>query len=412
MPNGARHNAKPQHYRPSALDRSWADSRILAVIGPIHGFQKAAVEAVVRSIQESKATPRIAIEPLAHERQWPYLDGSTAWSITARTGTVDLAQWLTEIGQRPDTRSPTEVFLCDDYLAVEYPHAVGDGHYGLNLVAALTNSSASTLAPDLPRHVVWRALWDHFGSHPQRLVQSYGLRKSQRRNSIPPLRPNDTTASWRATRRVAVGHIDHVRFAELQDWVAEHAPGSTRVAVMSALWLAALRAQQVLVDDHVVVLINCRRYLRPEQRMGLGNFAVGVPLRIASLEPTAITSLLRTVTDSGWPLAVIAMGEMRSRLRRRAPRTRNHSAAMPDRLRLSVSDMGRLPFDHLPWVGGRPRQATALLDLDEPDAMTLLLSELDSERSMSVTYCTEMVPQAKIDAAMEQMSSDPVGLLA
>jgi hypothetical protein len=369
---------------------------------------------VIRSIQRSTTTPRIAIEALADQRRWPYRDGSAAWSVTSYTGAGDLGQWLTGMGQRQDSRRPTEVLLYDNYLAVEYPHAVGDGHYGLNLVAALTNSSSGPLPPDLSRHAVWRAIWDHFRSNPGRLIQLISIRKTQRRNSSAPARPSPSgsTEGWRATRRVSVGHLDHTRFTELQDWVVEHAPGSTRVAVMSALWLAALRSQHVKVDERVVVLINCRRYLQPEQQMCLGNFAIGVPLQIGSLEPAAITALLRAVIESGWPLAVIAMGEVRSLLRRSAPHAHGRSATMPDLIRLSVSDMGKLPFDHLPWVSGRPRQATALLELNGPDAMTLLLSQVGRERSASVTYCTAAVPQATIDAAMEQMCTDPVGLLS
>ena len=242
-------------------------------------------------------------------------------------------------------------------------------------------------------------------------MQLYRLRKGQLRKSAPPPSAGPQPEDWQASRRVAVGHLDSRRFTELRDWVATHAPGTTRVGVMSALWLAALRAQDITVDDSVVVLINCRRYLRPEQQSHLGNFAVGVPLRIGSLKPAEITALVRQVTDSGWPLAIIAMGELRARLHRGDRGFTTARTLSPGRLRLSVSDMGKLPFDQLPWVDGHPRQATAFLNLDGPDAMTLLLSDVGNERTAAVTYCTATVSQEKVEAALALMCSDPVALL-
>lgn len=412
IPKPPSRTAKSHRYRSSALDRSWATSRILEVIGPIRELDRAALESVLKTIDTSTPTPRIGIDPCLAEPLWRYRHGSQAWTVSSLARADDLGQALTELGHRPGKRHPTEVFLLgNEYLAIEYPHSVGDGHYGMNLVVALLNPDATTLGPDLPPHAVWPAIWAHFRSHPQRIMQLYRLRKGQLRKSAPPPSAGPQPEDWQASRRVAVGHLDSRRFTELRDWVATHAPGTTRVGVMSALWLAALRAQDITVDDSVVVLINCRRYLRPEQQSHLGNFAVGVPLRIGSLKPAEITALVRQVTDSGWPLAIIAMGELRARLHRGDRGFTTARTLSPGRLRLSVSDMGKLPFDQLPWVDGHPRQATAFLNLDGPDAMTLLLSDVGNERTAAVTYCTATVSQEKVEAALALMCSDPVALL-
>lgn len=412
IPRRRSRSASSQHYRPSALDRSWASSRILEVIGPLHGLDSTALESVLTTIDTSTPTPRIGIEPLPARSLWPYRHGPRAWRVNAISSTDnDLGQALTELGHRSTERLPTEVFVLDDeYLAVEYPHSVGDGHYGLNLVVALLHSRGA-LGPDLPSRAVWPALREYFRSRPQRITQLHRLRKSQLHNPGPEPRSVHRTDNWQASRRVALGHLDRHRFTQLRDWVATHAPGTTRVGVMSALWCAALRANDIAVDDRATVLINCRRYLRTHQQGQLGNFAVGVPLRIGSLGPLEITTLVRQVTDSGWPLAIIAMGELRARLRRNTAGSDTAGAPDSGRLRLSVSDMGSLPLDHLPWVPGRPRQATAFLDLDGPDALTMLLSDVGEERTVSVSYCTATAPQEKIEAALDVMCSDPISLL-
>jgi len=362
-------------YRPSALDRSWASCRILEVVGPLHGLDMTALESALKAIDASTPTPRTAIEPRLSEPQWPYLPPTRAWSIDSLAATDnDLDRLLTDLGHRSGERYPTEVYLIgEEYLAVEYPHAVGDGHYGVNLLVALLNSEITTLGPDLPLHAVWPALWAHFRSHPRRITQLYRLRRNQLRKPSPGPSVRRNVTDWQDSRQLALGHLDSRRFTELQDWVATYAAGATRAGVMSALWLAALRSQGITVDDRVTVLVNCRRYLPADQRAGVGNFAVGVPLHIGSLGPLEVTKLVREVTDSGWPLAVIAMGELRASLRRGTLRPATTGTSISDRLRLSVSDMGKLPFDQLPWVPGRPRQATAFLNLDGPDAITMLL---------------------------------------
>ncbi|WP_162625622.1 hypothetical protein [Mycolicibacterium llatzerense] len=393
------------------MDRSWGGSRILAVAGPLDGLSGDGINAALSALAGSSGTPRLAIEPQQTGELWPYQTdvAERAIHVVESSDAFDLGQLLTDIGNRTGQRNSTDVFLVHDYLVVEYPHAVGDGHYGRCLLDALV-SGASRLPPDLSRNVVWRALWRHYSTEPARILALWRLRNGQRSNVVEAPRQR-TAIEWRSARRVSVGRIDSARLAELQSWVAECAPGSTRVAVTSALWLAALRAKQVPVDERVVVLINCRRYLAAEEQGAVGNFAVGVPLLIGTLPPDQITSLLREVIETGWPLAAIGMGELRSRVWRSAPADANDGATVPDRIRLSVSDMGRAPYDHFPWTRDRPRHATAFVDLDSPGAMTVVVSDVGDGRNVAVTYCADTVPCDVVESAIEQICTDPIGTL-
>ena len=74
--------------------------------------------------------------------------------------------------------------------------------------------------------------------------------------------------------------------------------------------------------------------------------------------------------------------------------------------------MGRLPFDHLPWVRDAPQLATAFVDLDRPDAMTLLISDTTNSRNVSVTYCEATVSGEVVEAALDRMYTELTELLS
>lgn len=399
-------------YRSTPLDRSWSSSRVVAVLGPLEGLTAAEVQSRLSTIVTNSKRPRLAIAPSRSQARWPYRPDliGDAVHVVSDTAPIDLGEFLTEIGHRQGQRHPTDVFLCGNYLAVEYPHAVGDGHYGLSLVGALA-AGIPALSPDLPRSVVWRALWRHYGRRPGLLGSLWTLRKDQRRKTSGTAKTR-AVGDWRSSRRVATRRFDARQLGQLQDWIDEHAPGATRAAVMSALWLAALRSVRLSVDEHVVVLFNCRRYLPREYQAALGNFAIGIPLRIGMLPPAEITVQLRKVTETGWPIMSIGIGALRSWLSRFTRTMAKDPDVVTDRIRLSVSDMGRLPFDHLPWVHDAPSVATAFVDLDRPDAMTLLISDTADGRHVSATYCAAMVPRDAVEAALDRMCSEPTELLS
>lgn len=210
---------------------------------------------------------------------------------------------------------------------------------------------------------------------------------------------------------------------ELKKWAKAQAPGATSASVSIALWAAALRAENVDVDDHIMVLFNSRRYLEPDLHSAHGNFAVGIPLHLPEASgPGQIAKTMRAVIESGWPIAILGMSEVKDTLasiRGRADAPGTQAAAdrtlteVPDRLRLAVSDLGKLSmFGHVRWAqDGRPPQLAASLEPDGPDGVTMLISELEGGRTYTASFCSKFIGDAVIESALARLCSDPVALL-
>ena len=77
---------------------------------------------------------------------------------------------------------------------------------------------------------------------------------------------------------------------------------------------------------------------------------------------------------------------------------------MPDRLRLSVSDLGRIGiFGDLPWdLAAASHHLFAYVEPDGPDAASMLVSEIDGSRSFTATFCSDFVGRPVIEAALEK----------
>jgi len=85
---------------------------------------------------------------------------------------------------------------------------------------------------------------------------------------------------------------------------------------------------------------------------------------------------------------------------------------VPDRLRLAVSDLGRLSlFDDVPFNDRRPPQLVAFLEPDGADAATLLVAELAGGRTLTASFCSQMIEADTMARVLKRMCDDPVGLL-
>ena len=88
------------------------------------------------------------------------------------------------------------------------------------------------------------------------------------------------------------------------------------------------------------------------------------------------------------------------------------TVTVPDRLRVAVSDLGRLGmFGHTDWALGAPPQVAAYLEPAGPDAASLLVSELAGGRTFTASFCGAMVDPAVVTRALDLMCDDPVATL-
>ncbi len=412
------HSDHQPRYRSSAMDRAVAPTRIVCAVGPVADLDETRVRANLQAAERASQTPRLALDPRPDALHWRYRTGIAEASVWRRDdlSTDDLGRLVATIRNRREPRGPLEVLICGDYLVVDLSHGVGDGQMGLMLMAVLAGEispeAAATLAVGLPENAARRAVWQHYSAHPRALVDAWRLRAAHK---APPPGPAGLRHidHWRRHKNSVSAFMEPAAVARLRDWAKTNAAGSTTASVTVALWLAALHSVGVRLDPRVMVLMNCRRYLGPDYLMAHGNFAVGLPLLMpARATAPRIAATVRDVIDSGWPLAVLQVAELKAALRRGVPVGGATGADVPDRIRLSVSDLGRLSmFDNVRWSSNRPPQVAAFLEPDGADAVTMLVSELAGGRTFTVSFCDQMIAPSIIDEALAEMCNAPVKTL-
>lgn len=406
-------------YRSTALDRALAPARTVATVGPIEGLSADRLGTILDAVARCSPVPRSMLIPEGGRRRWDYDTTTSDHVVTSRPDldTDDQAALVTAVRNRPGPRRPLEVIVCGDHLVLDYSHGVGDGQLGILGLAVLAGgdeSRAPILAAGLPSTAVWTAAWRHYRSRPSALADVVRLRKQHKQFDVgrdgEPLRRID---HWQSAKCSVGAHLDASRVEDLRAWTKRCRPGATTASVTVALWMAALRAEGVRIDDRVMILINCRRYLGDAYRTAQGNFAVGIPIVMPpSGSPEDIARLTRRVIDSGWPLAILGMAELTSALHRPQASEATDVVDVPDRLRLAVSDLGRLTaFDGVTWKPGRPPQFSAYLEPDGPDALTLLADDLSGGRTFTASFCSEMIAPSVVSGALQRMCADPIGLL-
>ncbi|MGV0835523.1 hypothetical protein [Mycolicibacterium thermoresistibile] len=393
-----------------------ASSRVLALVGPVADLSVDRICAVLEEAAASSPTAHITLWPTTDHRRWNYRsrDWRQLVSVRPDLDTGDLSRLLIEVRHRPGVRAPLEVLICGDYLVVDYSHGLGDGTLGALLPAVLLgyDAGATALSARLPRWAPVPALLRHFALRPRRVGQLMRMRRSG-----PPahaVHPTRCITDWESARRSVTAYMDAGAVAELRAWTSVHCPDATNAAVTLTLLTAALRSAGVPLDEEITVLVDCRRYLGPENRGRHGNFAVGIPIHAPpGCAPDSIATQLRAAIESGRPLARLCVAELKARLDRSGPPRRTRHVDVGDRVRLTVSDLGRLTlFDHVRWrSGGAPPQAIAYVEPDGPDAIDLEVAELLGARTFTASFCAKMVDPTVLETAFRRMCEDPVGIL-
>jgi hypothetical protein len=402
-------------YRSSVLDRVFAPARTVAVAGPVIGLNEDRARAMLK-IAGSAPNARIALVPSASSRRWDYQwpDLERVVSSLPDLDTSDLGRLLNAIRARPGERSPLEVIICGEYLVLDYSHGLGDGQFAVTLLSTLMKAdvqSARSLVKQLPPHAISMALNRHFSSHPARVRDVLRVRRIHQ--AVPAERGGtQQLGDWRSATHSIANYMEPGTVAKLRAWASEHAVGSTSTSVTTALWMAALRGLGGSIDDRTVVLVNCRRYLPAEYVDSTGNFAVAIPLLLAA-SPDEIAGRVRQVTDSGWPLSILAVSELKDRLARLTDSRHLEQTPATNRIYLAISDIGRLTqLDDAPWVGGeRPPQLAGYLEPNGPTALGLLVTELTGGRTFTASFSTEFADPSLIESALNRMCEDPVGVL-
>ena len=407
-----------RRYRSTALDRALASARTVLALGPLSGLDDEAMRAVLRAAQASSPTSRAALTPRTDTPVWDYrsdLDRHVATRDDLDSS--DLGALITELRTNPVTDSPLRVVICGDYLVLDYSHGIADGQFGVMLSALLSagdTGHAGTVADSLEQTAVWGALWRHYRANPTALKGLWQLRRQHKSAPAPGVARR--IPHWRASTLSVAAYLDPATVGRMREWAKATWPGSTTASITLTVWLAALRDVGVAVDDRVMILMSCRRYLDRERAAAQGNFAVGIPLHLPGAPaPDEVAAITRAVTDSGWPIAILGMSEIKARVPGRgvSGEDAEDGVVVGDRIRAAVSDIGRTPFyDRHRWVeGAGPPQLAAYLPPDGPDAVPLLVTEVSGGLTFTASFCTQVVEPTVIEKALQRMTSDPIGLL-
>ncbi|MFE0750442.1 hypothetical protein [Gordonia sp. NPDC058843] len=413
----SRNSAGAGLQRASVLDRALATSRTISVTGPMSPLDLDLIRA--RLTQAWTPRSRLSLVPDPASAAWVH-DVETSPQVHERPdlGELPVGDIMTRLRSRPEPLPRLEVLVCGQWLVIDHTHGMGDGRLGIEQIAGVASRHEFPMTErferSLPSDAAWQALRRHVLRHPRRIRDIARLRAA---NSATPVdAPLRTITDWRATRCAVTGAMRAGQTAELKRAIAETGIRMSSAAVTVALWRAALSAQGVALDDRTQILFDCRRYLDAEHAEDHGNFAVGIPLRFPTgATPMEIGDRIRAVAESGWPAAILASGELRMRLRPSTPveETAPRRVEVPDRLRLSVSDLGRIGiFGDLPWEpAAASHHLFAYVEPDGPDAASMLVSEIDGSRSFTATFCSDFVGRPVIEAALDHLCEDPVSLL-
>ncbi|MGU3293538.1 hypothetical protein [Williamsia sp. M5A3_1d] len=407
-------------HRPSALDRALANSRNIAVFGPVPGLDRDLLTVRLRSV--AAQVPRLRLDPFAPDGVWTRrTDALVVEDLATPTDPRDLPDTpggrlgVIATSVRQQDPAPLRVAVCDDHLVVDHSHGLGDGRLAPTLQAVLLDSAPpavhAALAHDAPAGSVRRALADQVLRHPRRLAE---VRKLRADNARTDTVTEPAAVDPRQVRTISATMAPD-RVAALRERVAA-LDGASDASATVAMWVSALRRAGVASDDVVQVLVDCRRYLRRADA-GMGNLAIALPIRMpAPVTAASVRQRVRAATESAWPLAVLGINATRARLQRGTPDSGAGLTATvrtSSRIRLSVSDIGRLPlFDGvLPGLSGALPQLGAGIDPDGPEALTLLVSEVGGARTLSATFHADVLAPAAVHAALVAICRDPIAVL-
>ncbi|MFC7446465.1 hypothetical protein [Rhodococcus daqingensis] len=410
-----------RRYRPTALDRALAGSRVVSVIGPVRDLRAEDVRAALSRLVHTAPDGRVALNPDPNAAEWEYRPDLVEHAVAevAPVGPDGIAGLLTEVRNRPGPRLPVEITVSGDYIVVDVSHALGDGLLIVLILTALANGPDTggmdaLAARALPADGLRSGLWRHFRADPRRLRQVLRLRARHRALDGTPEEPIEL-GEWESTKRAVISRMPGEQIAALRAWGKEHEPGATTASLSAALYATALRDEGIECDDRMFVLMDCRRYLPEQQRLRNGNFAVGISLRFdARPQPRAIAEAVREVTESGWPIAAMGIGEVKSALRRPRSAAGAPVVTAQRRVRLAVSDMGRpAALEAVRWSDdGRPPVVIPYIDPDGPDAMTLCVLEVGGGRVVSASFHDSVIDRGRVQAALDRASADPVAVLS
>jgi hypothetical protein len=304
---------------------------------------------------------------------------------------------------------PVTFVVGPDFVAAVLSHAVGDGTTNNRTVpelvrAALDGSTPVDLAAPGIGHPLARATMRFFAGDPRRAAAL--LRSS--RPTPPAASEADHAAEARLPHFISVrskpGYVSALR--ELR----AGRPGKLSTpALLFAATTRLMRAEGVVDQEGMMVLVDCRRYLRGGPVWG--NFISGTYLSPADpSSPEDVNAAIRTALATGRPLAALATAVTRRTLRGRTEALDSGGASGAV---LSLSHLGELQaYRDLPWRDGAERRYVAGNSSERLDRIAINFSELDDALHVTATFDDLIHPEAALRRVVAALCDDPETVLA
>ncbi len=234
--------------------------------------------------------------------------------LTAATA-ADLAAQLL----RPRLE-PLRIVVGPDHLAVAASHVLRDGRSMHLLLGRLLTEAVPDLSSVEGRtraSDVLRLVCGHYVREPGTLVTA-GLARRRSRAAIKGGRASGPVVPASRGFRVRYQRVDRRQMDHLRLWRDRTATSVSMTALVSSLWFRAVARHCGDLPDGFWLLVDTRRYGLPRFAMTWGNYAQSVYTRPHSLlDPGDVGSAIRSMLESSWPLAALALGGLRARALRR-----------------------------------------------------------------------------------------------
>lgn len=395
------------------LDRFMAGTRY---VGCLEGVVVPPPEQVAQALQTiTRAGPhtRLGVQPDPRSLRWTWNAASVppVHELPADVAERGSRAVLDYINRRTAPRRPVEVYLSDRHMAFDVDHGLGDAHLYVDCIATVfdvVQGRPSSWLTDLDTlNPLGRALFQTFGTSPRRIRDA--LSEARHRPTAETL---SATASGSPSPAVEVIHIDATVEREVDAWRAADSPSTSRAVAWLAIVHTALVQAGAPLSDIARLIVDGRRYLRPQDRVN-ANFISGLSVHApAGRDVRAIDAEVRADLEAGLPLlALTSASAMSFGATLRA--ARQQSAPSKATFQLGFSDLGRLvPFEKLPWSTDRPPSLHAGLQPWDPSDISAFSSTVGRERAVTLSYHDTVHDPHVLREAAEAIRTDPIRLLA
>jgi hypothetical protein len=392
-------------------DRPWVDANVTVVCGPFAMPPTNSIRQAVTDIVDRYPESRLQWAFDSTRTRW--IPGRSAESIVIERDWDDAPHFgaiLDEMARDATSQPPLSFVRYPNYFGMKMSHSLGDGPIFMSAVATVfltaISGQTSVWPPELAgRFPLLRAVLRTFGSNPSR-VWSAMRDRPQVAQTVDTAEPKKLP--WNPSRRTVHTIIDPALTAEIYSCAKKAEPGASRFGILAALLLRALSRAGVSFSPDVRVMMDLRGYLG--DRLIDGNFVAGVPIRMSGdMSPGQIASMVRDTRNSGRPLANQVATSIRLGSALPIPATIEEHA-LPQ---VTFSYLGAPPLvDCLPYLAGQRPTYAASVEPGGPNGLTFLLGHVNGGIILNAIFHDNIVDAAQVEAAVQMVNSDPVGLLS